>query len=150
MVTTKIKSILLTALDTHFIQTVKTVVITRATDFDGRSSRSEYWFYTLYSWMINVGLMSLDHMMGIFAIGGPIGILSIGPLTTIWSIATLYQCLALTARRLHDRGHSGWWQLLFAIPFIQIIPLYWVIRQAKDTPEALNYKNPYGKPYQQQ
>lgn len=149
MVMTNIKNSLLTALDTHFMHTIKTVLITRATDFDGRSTRSEYWFYTLYSWMISIGLMSIDYMMGIFSIGEPIALLAIGPLTILWSLATVYQSLALTARRLHDRGHSGWWQLLFAIPIIQIIPIYWVMRQAKDTPESLNYRNPYGKPYQQ-
>jgi hypothetical protein len=31
------------------------------------------------------------------------------------------------------------------IPVLNFIPLYWLVRAAKDTPEALKYKNPYGK-----
>ena len=68
-----------------------------------------------------------------------------GVLTALWMLVTLVQSLSVTARRLHDRGHSGWWQLLFVIPGLNFIPLYWCVRQAKDVPEALKYKNPYGK-----
>ena len=68
-----------------------------------------------------------------------------GILVFLFLIGTLIQSISLTARRLHDRGHSGWWQLLFVVPGLNFIPLYWSVRQAKDVPEALKYKNPYGK-----
>ena len=58
------------------------------------------------------------------------------------------QSITLTARRLHDRGHSGWWQLMFIVPVLNFIVFYWLVRAAKDTPKAKKYKNPWGKaPY---
>ena len=42
-----------------------------------------------------------------------------GPFETLFSLATLLPTLAVTARRLHDIGKSGWWQLgWYAILFI--------------------------------
>jgi len=60
-------------------------------------------------------------------------------------LATLPASLSVTVRRLHDRGHSGWWVIAFFVPVLNLIPLYWLVRAAKDTPEAKKYKNPYGK-----
>jgi hypothetical protein len=31
------------------------------------------------------------------------------------------------------------------IPVLNFVVLYWLVRAAKDTPEAKKYKNPYGK-----
>jgi len=67
-----------------------------------------------------------------------------GVLSALFILGTLVQSICLSARRLHDRGHSGWWQILYIVPFLNVIPLYWTLRDAKDTPSALNYKNPYG------
>jgi hypothetical protein len=30
------------------------------------------------------------------------------------------------------------------VPFFNFIVIYWLARDAKDTPDALNYVNPYG------
>ena len=68
-----------------------------------------------------------------------------GVLVALFTLGTLVQSITLTARRLHDRGHSGWWQLMFIVPFLNFIVFYWLVRSAKDTPKYLKYKNPYGK-----
>jgi uncharacterized membrane protein YhaH (DUF805 family) len=68
-----------------------------------------------------------------------------GVLVALFTLGTLVQSISLTARRLHDRGHSGWWQIMFIVPVLNFIVFYWLVRAAKDTPEALKYKNPYGK-----
>ena len=134
----------------HFIDTMKTVLVTRATDFNGRSDRPEYWFFTLYLTII-IGLcMVVDNfVIGItfwsFLEPWPGGIRESGILTALLLVATIVQCLSLTARRLHDRGHSGWWQLMLIVPGLNFIVFYWLVRSAKDTPKYLKYKNPYGK-----
>ena len=133
----------------HFIDTMKTVLVTRATDINGRSDRPEYWWFTLYA-MIVFGLFALvdNYVLGFtfFSILEPWGEMKdSGVLVALFTLGTLVQSITLTARRLHDRGHSGWWQLMFIVPFLNFIVIYWLVRSAKDTPKYLKYKNPYGK-----
>ncbi len=135
----------------HFIDTMKTVLVTRATDINGRSDRPEYWWFSLYA-IIVYGLLALmdKYAIGLtfFSVLDPFGETNEGGvLVLIWTLATLVQSICLNARRLHDRGHSGWWQLGMAVPGLNFVVIYWLVRDAKDTPEALNYANPYGFRY---
>ena len=133
----------------HFIDTMKTVLVTRATDIDGRSDRPEYWWFTLYATIVLGLLMVVDnYVLGLtfFSILEPWGEMKdSGVLVALFTLGTLVQSITLTARRLHDRGHSGWWQLMLIVPFLNFIVIYWLVRSAKDTPKYLKYKNPYGK-----
>ena len=132
----------------HFMNNMKTVLVTRATDINGRSNRPEYWFFTLYASLLAFVAMGIDSLIGFtffnwldpFAENNNAGIF-----VAIWLLATLPASLSVTVRRLHDRGHSGWWVIAFFVPVLNLIPLYWLVRAAKDTPEAKKYKNPYGK-----
>ena len=132
----------------HFIDTMKTVLVDRWKDWSGRSNRPEYWFFSLYATIIMFILMGVDKLIGFqffnwidpFSTSNNSGIL-----TALFLLATLPASLSLTVRRIHDRGHSGWWLIAFMIPVLNFVVLYWLVRAAKDTPEALKYKNPYGK-----
>ena len=133
----------------HFIDTMKTVLVTRATDFNGRSDRPEYWWFTLYACIV-VGLLAVvdNYVLGFtfFSLLEPFGEMKeSGVLVALFTLGTLVQSISLTARRLHDRGHSGWWQIMFIVPVLNFIVFYWLVRAAKDTPEAKKYVNPYGK-----
>ena len=46
-----------------------------------------------------------------------------------WQIFTFVASIALTARRLHDSGKSGWWQLLYFTIIGIFLVLYWLIRK---------------------
>ena len=135
----------------HFMKIMKTVLVTRATDFNGRSNRPEFWWFTLYATMVAGLLMLADkYLIGFtfFSILEPWGDMQeSGVLVALFTLATLVQSICLTARRLHDRGHSGWWQLALIVPFLNFIVIYWLVRDAKDTPDALSYANPYGFRY---
>ena len=73
-------------------------------NFNGRATRAEYWWWFLFIVVTGVVLGTIDSITGI------------GTLQSIFNLATLIPGLALGARRLHDIGKSGWWQLLwFAI-----------------------------------
>ena len=133
----------------HFIDIMKTVLVTRATDFNGRSDRPEYWYFVLYATLVALVCMATDYFLigyTFFSVSEPFGeTTDSGVLTAIWMLVTLVQSLSVTARRLHDRGHSGWWQLMSIVPGLNFIVIYWLVRSAKDTPEAKKYVNPYGK-----
>ena len=46
----------------------------------------------------------------------------------VWSLAILVPSFAISARRLHDVGRSGWWQLI-VLTIVGIIPLFiWFVR----------------------
>lgn len=132
----------------HFIDTMKTVLVDRWKDWSGRSNRPEYWFFSLYATIIMFILMGVDKLIGFqffnwidpFSESNNSGIL-----TALFLLGTLPASLAVTVRRIHDRGHSGWWVLGLFIPVLNFVVLYWLVRAAKDTPEAKKYKNPYGK-----
>ena len=83
--------------------------------FSGRSRRREYWFFTLVSFIINAaGQLTI----GIVA-PAVWTFLSFG-----YSIAVLVPTLAVTARRLHDTGRSGWLQVLPLAPLGLLVFLF--------------------------
>ena len=49
------------------------------------------------------------------------GLAGINFLGALFALATLAPVVALVARRLHDTGRSGWWQLLSLIPVVGTI-----------------------------
>ena len=76
---------------------------------NGRASRSEYWWFVLFSTIAPTaaGLLS-DTLSGLVGLG------------------LLVPSIAAGTRRLHDTGRSGWWQLLSftGIGFILLI-IWW-------------------------
>jgi uncharacterized membrane protein YhaH (DUF805 family) len=93
-------------------------------DFSGRASRSEYWWFVLFTSIVSVVLTLA---------GGEIA-------SGIFSVATLIPSLAVGARRLHDLGKSGWFLLISLIPLIGILVLiYWFVQPSAES-------NQFGEP----
>lgn len=95
-----------------------TKVLRQYTDFSGRARRTEFWMFTLVSVIIGAVLGLVDKIL--FSTSGQS---TIDWLSTIYGLAVLLPTLAVGARRLHDTGRSGWWQLLAFIPVIGAIVL---------------------------
>ena len=87
-------------------------------DFNGRATRSEYWYFVLFNFIVTVLLSMLDLAFGLYDMESSIGVFS-----GLYSIAAILPGLAVGARRLHDIGRSGWWQLIVLIPAIGAIVL---------------------------
>lgn len=68
--------------------------------FSGRASRSEYWWFVLFQFVIGLLL-----------------ILILPVLYYLFFVATILPYLAVLVRRLHDTGRSGWWVFVGLIPF---------------------------------
>ena len=87
--------------------------------FSGRARRKEYWMFTLFNMIFAIVAMVLDNVLGI-----AIDEVGYGPLYGIYALGTLIPGLAVTARRLHDVGKSGWMFLIVLIPIVGVI---WLI-----------------------
>jgi len=84
--------------------------------FDGQASKGEFWYWFLFAIICGVAATIID----IFIIGIPVE--SYGPAYLIGSLALFLPTISVAARRLHDVGKSGWWQLI-ALTGIGLIPL---------------------------
>lgn len=112
-----------------FATAVRTCFSKYAT-FTGRARRAEFWWFALFNFLANFVLNIIDSV--VFGFGH--GMMGGGaqPLSGLYSLAVLLPSLAVGARRLHDTGRSGWWQLLVFIPLIGIIVLIWWYATAGD------------------
>jgi uncharacterized membrane protein YhaH (DUF805 family) len=81
-------------------------------DFNGRARRSEFWFFVLFSAIVSAVGGVLDAIFGLRS--GSYG--GTGPIQGVFQLALLVPSLAVGARRLHDIGRSGWWQLIGLVP----------------------------------
>ena len=105
-------------------------------DFSGRARRSEYWMFMLFTTIVEV-LTTV-----IFTTIIPLTVEIDG---SEFSIVYLVACvifilpkLAVSVRRLHDIGKSGWFYLISLIPVVgQIIFFIWSVKDS----EARTNKN---------
>ena len=88
-------------------------VLKQYADFSGRARRKEYWMFVLFNMIFAIVAMILDNILGI-AIDG----VGYGPLYGLYALAVLIPGLAVSVRRLHDVGKSGWMILIALIPLI--------------------------------
>jgi uncharacterized membrane protein YhaH (DUF805 family) len=121
-------------------EAVTSVVIKKYATIEGRASRSEYWWFTLFYVLASVLSDVLDAVLGWqFGEPDPFG-QQPGVLNSLFLLAILIPFICVTARRLHDVNRSGWWQL---IPFtiIGLIPFfYWLVKKPKDDEEGRENK----------
>ena len=91
-------------------------------DFRGRACRSEFWYFYLATSILYIVFYFVDPATSPFEV--PEEVPGLGMLTNLITLILLIPSLSVTARRLHDRGHSGWWQLSYLIVVgIVVIPL---------------------------
>ncbi|HEX7834769.1 MAG TPA: DUF805 domain-containing protein [Pseudolysinimonas sp.] len=86
-----------------------TTVFRKYAEFTGRASRSEFWWFVLFSTLVNAALGTLN-----FATPDGVVVVSVGSsLAGLWSVAVLLPTLAVSVRRLRDAGQQ--WTELFWI-----------------------------------
>ena len=94
-----------------FQESVK-VCLTKYADFQGRASRSEYWWFFLFIVIVSVAASWFSDI-----------------LCGLVSLALLVPSISAATRRLHDTERSGWWQLISLIPVIGVIVLIFFLAQ---------------------
>jgi uncharacterized membrane protein YhaH (DUF805 family) len=101
---------------------VKTCVFDKYPVFKGRASRSEFWWFVLFGTILGILVNALS--------------------TGLWvltCIAFLLPHLAVSVRRLHDKGISGWWLLLqYTILWVPGILLFFMF-MLKGTDGSIHY-----------
>lgn len=101
--------------------------------FDGRASRSEFWWFYLFNAIVSFVLsipyeiVNVHETMSAETNGSTphVGTLFLAQIPVyIWGLAVLLPTLGITWRRLHDTNRSGaWWFLNFACGIGGIVPL---------------------------
>ena len=103
---------------------------TKYAQFAGRSRRKEYWLWVLLGIIVGIVCKLLGYTGDI--------------ISTIWSLATLIPGIAVTVRRLHDTGRSGWNYLWVLLPLVGwIIVLIFVLQDSQYGVNKYGY-NPKG------
>ena len=91
-------------------------VLKKYAEFSGRARRKEYWMFSLFNVIFMIVAMILDNILGTTA-----GELPYGVFYFLYALAVFIPGLAVTVRRLHDIGKSGWMILIALIPIIGAI-----------------------------
>jgi uncharacterized membrane protein YhaH (DUF805 family) len=107
-------------------------VIQNYVGFSGRARRKEYWMFVVFNVIISVILSLLQSLIHIQPF-----------LTSLYSLAVLLPSLAVSIRRLHDTGRTGWWVLIALIPIIGSIIL--IVFMCLDSQEGDNQYGPNPK-----
>jgi uncharacterized membrane protein YhaH (DUF805 family) len=87
--------------------------------YQGRASRSAYWWFALFSFIIGIG----DFVVRIASGNGGAGV-GVALITALVSLAMFIVSLPLLVRRLHDTDRSGGWVFIGLIPIVGAITLF--------------------------
>ncbi|MEV6942237.1 DUF805 domain-containing protein [Streptomyces sp. NPDC051172] len=112
-----------------FIEALKKYAV-----FSGRARRKEYWNFALFIGIIYVVLLVLAVASKSTAVFALIGVFYLG---------ILLPSLAVSIRRLHDTGRSGWWILFGLVPLVGGITL--LVFQCSDSQPGENKYGPNPK-----
>jgi uncharacterized membrane protein YhaH (DUF805 family) len=91
-------------------------------------------------WLDGNGMLRIKVIISIIALGF---VVIDSLLLVIYTLAVIVPGLAVTVRRLHDTGRSGWWIFIALVPLVGIVLLGFEVQDS--TPgENLYGKNPKG------
>lgn len=96
-----------------FTEAVRSVIVERYADFQGRSPRSELWWFVLFYAIVGLVIGAISTVSDVLG----------GVLNLVVSLGLLVPSIAVSIRRLHDTDRTGWWILLGLIPVIGTIIL---------------------------
>jgi uncharacterized membrane protein YhaH (DUF805 family) len=98
-----------------FTESIK-VCFSKYADFNGRASRSEYWWFALFIVLISMAAGAISESLRV-----------------VLMVATLLPSIAAATRRLHDTNRSGWLQLIALIPILGWIAIiYFLVQEPKE------------------
>lgn len=93
----------------EFRDAVKICLTMKYCSFKGRASRSEFWWFCLFTLILNLIVALVGLLLP--ALGSIV--------SAVQALWLLLPTVGVTTRRLHDRNFSGWWQVL---PLAAVLP----------------------------
>lgn len=93
----------------EFGDAVKICLTRKYCSFKGRASRSEFWWFCLFTFILNLIVALVGLLLP--ALGSIV--------SAVQALWLLLPTVGVTTRRLHDRNLSGWWQML---PLAAVLP----------------------------
>lgn len=88
--------------------------------FSGRSRRAEFWYFVLVNLLVSIGFTIIDAVFNLTLFSPDNGLTSF-----IYTLIALLPSLAVSVRRLHDTGRSGWWILIAFTIIGAFFLIYW-------------------------
>jgi uncharacterized membrane protein YhaH (DUF805 family) len=120
--------------------------------FSGRARRKEYWMFALFNFIFSLVAsllqlaifgMALWEFNPLSIVYGVIGGFIIPVVYVVYAIAVFVPTLAVSVRRLHDIGKSGWYLLINLIPIAG--PIWFLVLVCSDSQPGNNEYGPNPK-----
>lgn len=106
-------------------------VLKQYADFSGRARRKEFWMFVLFNFIFSIIAMFLDKVLGT-TLNIYEQSVDYGWIYLIYGLLVLIPFIAVSVRRLHDIGKSGWAYLIGLIPIVgAIILLVWFCKDSE-------------------
>lgn len=142
-----------------FVESV-TRAFRRWSDFEGRATQAEFWWFYLFSFLASF-VLYIPFAILFFALlagsaetdargrttftgspgGGTVALaVVVGLVLAVAYVVLFVVQLAVSVRRLHDTDRSGWWYLISVVPFGGLVLLYFFVLPSTPGP------NQYGPP----
>lgn len=131
------------------------VVTKKYFQFSGRATRSEFWYFMLFSTILSMIIAFVGQQLGLLYMipfemptvsetGEISNIMQNIPLNTlqaVFGLLLLFPSLAVGVRRLHDTGKTGWWYLILLIPLIGVLIMlaFYVMQSQQDDNQYGDY-----------
>jgi uncharacterized membrane protein YhaH (DUF805 family) len=103
-----------------FKQAIDICLKQKYTAFSGRASRAEFWWFSLFTFIVLVVVEAI----ALAVQSSSILSMLFGLLLLVAAFGLIVPALAVTWRRLHDTGKSGWLILLYLIPLIGAVVMF--------------------------
>ena len=101
------------------IDAVKNVLVNNYAGFEGRASRSEYWWFALFAFLLRMGVTIVLGVITVIAgmdLESSLLIINVVDFLVLLILFPATLCAGI--RRLHDVGKSGWFILIPIYNFI--------------------------------
>ena len=130
-----------------FLDAIKNAFI-KCFDFKSRSSRSEFWYFYLFTTILGFIGIQIDRLFNLEILGLQLTqnineVAILGPTYIFLYFLFFVPSLSLYIRRLHDIDRSGWWLLIALVPFFGIITLifFWCLKGSQNRNRYGNITN---------